>query len=100
MAAKKWPDKDPDEVLDYGFNWSPRGLRDDVILTVEAEVVEGSVGVDSTYVAPVEGAEAAQGTITWLSGGTAGETCLIVLHVVTRDGRHLDQTIKIKIKDR
>lgn len=106
--AKSWPPKDPNEVLEYGFNWSPRGLGTDTITAATGTVVVGGADADtpaglvadSTDVGIVEGAATGQGTVTWLSGGVAGTTCEILLRVQTEAGRTLDQTMTIKIKDR
>jgi hypothetical protein len=97
---KKWPFKDPDEVLDYGFNWTPRDLGTDTIVTTTATVVSGTVVVDSHTVDVVPGASTGQGTRTWLSGGTEGETCELNLHAITAAGRELEQSIQIPIKKR
>lgn len=99
---KTWPPKDPDEVLDYGFDWSPRDLGSDTIVTTTAVTVDGDVVVDSHGVGEIEGGipESAQATVTWLSGGTAGTTCQVLLHALTAAGRELEETLKIKIKER
>lgn len=98
--AKTWPFKDPQEVLDYGFDWAPRDLGDDIIVTTTAVVVEGDVVVDSHHTGTIEGGTAGQSTVTWLSGGTADTECLIQLHAITAEGRELEQLMKIKIKER
>lgn len=92
---KTWPPKDPDEILDYGFDWSLRDLEGDTIVSFASTVVEGTVVVDdSTF------SSASLKTITWLSGGVDGETCKILLRVTTTMGRTLEQTVSIKIKTR
>lgn len=97
---RDWPPKDPDEVLDYGFNWTPRNIGDDVIVNTTANVVVGDVVKDDHYVGLVDKAKPGQGTITVLSGGTAGTQCRIRLHAITSSGRELEETLKMKIKDR
>lgn len=96
----KWPPKDPDEVLNYGFDWSPRDLGLATITVATAVVLEGNVVIDSCEAAEVEGVRSGQGTVTWLSGGAAGETCKIQHRAETTAGHKLDQTITIKIKER
>lgn len=124
--AKKWPDKDPDEVLDYAYNWSPRKIGSDIIVTPTAIVVEPSEGaedivVDSTDVAdagqlakynieetedarqrgvPPSLALAGQLQIVWLSKGIERTKRSFRLHAVTSSGRELDDTVKITIKER
>jgi hypothetical protein len=98
--SKKWPFKDPLEVLDYGFNWSTRNIGDATIITTSCEVKSGSVHMDLMEVGPVPGAADGQGTITWLSGGELGETCELFLLCTTDQGHTIDQTIMIQIKQR
>ncbi len=90
MAFLKWPDKDPDEVLDYNMDWSGRLVSPDTITT-------------STWVVPdgltVEDEETATTTTTvWLSSGTLGDKYEILNRVVTVEGRTMDQTVTLKIK--
>lgn len=101
MAGKTWPPKDPEEVLPYGFNWTPRDLGEDTIDTTTAVVVQGDVTIDSHDPGTVPKANEGQGTVTWLRGGTAGEACVINLHIVTTPrGMEFEQTVTIKIKER
>jgi len=93
--AKTWPAKDPEEVLDYGFNWKPRMTDGDPITSHTANVIVGNVNVDDSYI-NVDGTL----TTTWLSGGVADETCEIGLQVRTVAGRVFEETLKIKIKSR
>jgi hypothetical protein len=97
---KPWPAKDPEEVLDYGFDWSKRQIGEDVIVQSTAQVIEGDVVVNEHGPGPVLDCPHGQGTVTWLSGGTAGTTCLIRLHMITTSARQLEETLKIKIKER
>jgi hypothetical protein len=94
MAKKTWPSKDPNDVIDYGFNWATRDLGDDVITNVTSEVVTGTVVVDQDLF------DDGLVTVHWLSGGTEGETCEILLRINTLAARQLDQTVYIKIKKR
>lgn len=92
---KTWPAKDPNEVLDYAFDWSPRNLDGDTISSFVATVEEGTVVVDDSLFSPDS-----LTTVTWLSGGTEGEACKVLLRIMTAMGRTLDETITIKIKSR
>lgn len=92
---KNWPPKDPNEVLDYGFDWSLRDLEGDTILTFTSTVTEGTVVVGDSVFSPDS-----LKTITWLSGGLDGETCKVELRITTALGRTLEQTVPIKIKSR
>lgn len=89
-----WPDKDPDEVLDYVHDWAPRlaSTEDaDTVLSVETLITSGSVVLDEP--ASLSGMM----HTTWLSGGTACETCIITLRAVTSGGRTYDETVKLRV---
>lgn len=93
---KSWPAKDPDEVLDYLFDWSPRLPTSDAITTATATVLTGDVVRDRMTVPATRG----RYTVTWLSGGTDATTCEILLHVETAQGRVLEETVSIAIASR
>lgn len=89
--ALKWPNKDTDEVLDYEIDWSSRLLTD----TIQS----------STWIVPsgiTKNSDSTTSTVTkiWLSGGTTGETYVLTNRVQTAAGRTMDQSVKIKIKDK
>lgn len=89
--AKTWEaPKDPEEIRDYGIDWS-----DDLSgLTITASVwtiVEGTVVMDSDSFADTS-------TTVRLSGGTLNETCLLLNHVTLSDGQQIEQTCKLKVR--
>ena len=91
MSNLKWPDKDPDEVLDYTVNWTAR-IDPDTIST-------------STWLVPVgitKNSDSHTTTVTtiWLSGGTIGTKYTLTNRIVTIGGRTMDQSIDIKVKAR
>jgi hypothetical protein len=86
-----WPPKDPDEVLDYPWDWTPRGYPNDTLVTFTATTIEGTVIVDD--VTDIEGLKG----VVWLSGGTLNETCQVRLRCLTAAGREGDETVTIKI---
>ena len=77
---------------DYALDWSARLSGDDRIVT-------------SSWIAP-DGITADQSShsdtlaIVWLSGGTIGKSYDIVNRVVTANGRHFDQSVRIRIKSK
>lgn len=81
--------KDPDEVKDYGIDWSPL-MVDDAILTSDWSVVDGTVVIDSN-------SHTDTATTVWLSGGVEGDVHLLN-RVTTGGGRTYDQTVKLKVK--
>lgn len=86
--------KDPDEVLDYQFDWSQRLEESETILT-SVFIVEGSdtLALDDETVA---------GALTtfWASGGAAGDAARITNRVTTSEGRTYDQTSTLRIRAR
>jgi hypothetical protein len=95
-VAKSWPFKDPSETLDYSFDWGPRGVtRGDPIVSASATVEEGSVEVVEEGSGPAQ--DDPRKTVVWLTGGTDGETCTILLTAETQTGRIMTDRVDIKI---
>lgn len=97
MAALTWPNKDPEEVLDYELDWEAR-------LTDAAQETTDTIS-SSSWVVPsgiTKNSDSNTDTTTtiWLSGGTLGETYEFLNRIVTAGGRTMDQTVKIKIRAR
>lgn len=92
---KVWPDKDPDEVLDYSVEWAERLPIEDDITTSDwfLDTTDGNLVIDSVQ---------RMGTLctVWLSGGTLGYTYFITNRVSTADGRTMDQTVRLFIRKR
>lgn len=93
MSNPKWPDKDPNEVLDYSIDWTAR-LASDTIST-STWIVPTGIVKDSDIIA-------AGNKITWiwLSGGTAGTKYTLTNRVTTVGGRTYDQSVDLKVKER
>lgn len=86
-----WPSKDPDEVLDYRFDWTDRLLAGETILTSDFVLASGDVVLGSESVAsPV--------TTVWISGGTAGTVSVITNRVVTSQGRTYDVSARLRVR--
>jgi hypothetical protein len=88
-----WPQaKDPDDIADYQMNWSERLEDGETIDTSVFSVTQGTVEIDS---------QSLNGGLTtvWLSGGAAGEVCLIRNRVVTDQGRQWDATGRLRIRE-
>lgn len=94
-----WPDKDPNEVLDYDLDWAdpedPRLQTGETLTSSTWTVVTGDVvidGVRTTYTP--------QGLSTvWLTGGTAATKCILLNRVTTSLGRTYDKSVVLRIKD-
>lgn len=94
----RWPSKDPDEVLDYKLDWLGTSADPGPLFGLSDAIA------NSLWVLPAgiskESDTFDDGSVTiWLSGGTVGETYLILNRITTDDGRVFDQTVKIKMKD-
>jgi len=86
----KWPDKDPDEVLDYSIDWSDRLDTDDTVSTSTWIVPTGLTEDSDTFTSTV--------TTVWLSDGDLGKVYNVVNRIVTADARTMDQTVRLRIK--
>ena len=90
MSAKTYI-KDPDAVLDYGFDWS-EWLGTDTIAT-STWAADTGITIDSET-------ETTTTTTVWLSGGTIDAEYEILNEIVTAGGRTENRTLTIKIADR
>jgi len=84
--------KDPDAVLDFGFDWSDWLASGETLTastwTVPAGISEGANQRDGTSV------------LIWLSAGTAGESYLISCKIVTSDDRTDERSLTIMVEER
>ena len=91
MAALKFL-KDPSAILDYKLDWSKWLSADDVIVSATAVSDDPALTVDAV-------SSAASETVFWLSGGTAGSSYKVLVHIVTEGGREDERTVVITVKD-
>lgn len=90
---KSWASKDPNEVDYRWVSWANDLASGQTIATSDFILVEGNVVIDSESLAtPI--------ATVWLSGGTAGEVCVLTNRVTTSDGRTLDQSVRLTIRDK
>ena len=102
----KWPDKDPDETIDYSVDWS-RFIPDDTLsaaswvikdsdgtkeLVSNAEVVDGLQFVQSTISGKVATARFAL--------GTNNKQYKVTCQITTGDGLVFERSIFLKIKEK
>lgn len=88
----KWPDKDPDDVLDYQVDWSGRLPTGDTIST-STWIVPAGLTKDSD-------STSTKTTTIWLSGGTAGSTYSVTNRVVTTGGRTMDASVTLRLREK
>lgn len=91
--ALSWPNKDPNEVLDYQLNWARRLAEGDAIASSTWIVDEGDVVVDSDDFTDEK-------TTVWLSGGAVDTRCKLTNRVTTEGGRTMDQSVIIRIREK
>lgn len=87
-----WPDKDPSENLDYTIDWSAALVANDTIVSSEWFIPTGLNASQQTHDITK--------TIIWLSGGTVGEKYTVGNRITTTDGRIMERSVLLKIKNR
>lgn len=97
-----WPNKDPEERLDYPLDWADWLVTGN---TLDSSVViqEGTSTPSGLTDITVEGATTftTEQSIVWLSGGTEGETYVFKITVTDNEAgtdRQGVRRVKIKIK--
>lgn len=86
--------KDPDEVLDYQFNFAAQ-------MTVDSDTITGTPTVAITPSGELALDSQANSTTTvtvWLSGGVAGTTYKVECNIATVGLRTWSRTIKMKVR--
>ncbi len=84
--------KDPDAVLDFGFNWATWLQTGETISSVTWTVPSGIVKTaQDDYVTAAS---------IWLSGGTAGTNYNVACKIVTTLGRTDERTMTISVRNR
>lgn len=86
-----WPNKDPDEVLDYQIDWSER-LGVDNIVTSLWIIPTGITKDSETF--------ALKNTYIWLSAGVLGSLYTLTNRVTTSGGRTMDQSVRLRIAEK
>jgi len=92
--ALQWPDKDPNETLDYRLNWRARfPAGDSIVTSTWSDPTTSTLVKDaSTYTTYT--------TTLWLSAGAAGETETFTNTIVTAQGRTLEQSVSITLVEK
>ena len=87
-----FPTKDPQEKLDYQFDFSP---------WLGADTISGSPTVTVTGATlSTPSPSSAAGIVTfWLTGGTAGTTAIVTCTVNTAAGRTIERSASLYIDD-
>jgi len=91
MSIPTWPAKDPDEVLDYRIDWSPK-LDGDVIVESVWELDSGSLIIQSQSFD-------SDSTKVWLAGGIPNYLYALTNTITTADGRIFEEIVALPIID-
>lgn len=97
---KQWPNKHPQEVLDYQFDYAdptdPRLVTGETLTSSTWTLVEGDVVIMNNP-AP---SFAPSGLVTiWLSGGSAGTLNVLQNIVTTSAGRTYEVEAKLRVRE-
>jgi hypothetical protein len=87
-----WPAKDPDEFLDYGIDWTPR--------LESSETIVSALWIPPPGVTTSNASWGDKVTVIWVAGGSHGVTYLFTNRITTSAGRILEETAKLKVKNR
>lgn len=92
--------KDPDDILDYGFNWGDKWLSANEIITGSTWILSagitagnGSNGADAPTYTDTQ-------TTVWLMGGSAGQPYTATNRITTNQGRQVDRTMTIRVTNK
>lgn len=85
--------KDPSEVLDYRINWTGE-LAGDVIQTSAWKVAAGTCTLGANAFETIDGETFAK---VWVSGGMAGESCVLTNTISTVGNRTYEQSIVFRV---
>jgi len=103
----KWPNKDPDETLDYSIDWS-RFLGTDTISSV-VWYVEDADGTKTELVASgplVNGIQLISSTFTstvttaYLGSGTENVQYLFTCKITTSGGLTVERSIRLRVRNK
>ena len=104
--ALKWPDKDPDEQLDYSINWKP-ALGTDTISSVIWKIYDADCVLQTWSNSQiVNGLQLVSRTNTttvatiYLGSGTAFTTYKIVCQVTASDATIREQEVRIRVVEK
>lgn len=95
-----WPNKDPQDVLEYGFDWTLRLATGETIVTSTWSRTGGTDGATITIADPTGIVAPIVGPITYtkLTGGTAEQEHHITNHIITSAGREYDRTARVRVR--
>ena len=84
--------KDPDAVLDYGFDWS--------LWLATGETIQSSSWTAETGITMDSDTNNDTETAVWVSGGTANEIYILTNRIITSAGRTDERSIQLRVVER
>lgn len=84
--------KDPDDILDYGFDWSA--------WLSNAETISSSTWILSPGITQNSATNTTTATTIWLSSGVAGQPYSVTNRITTNQGRTVDRTMTIRVTNK
>lgn len=94
MAYGETVSKDPQDVLDIGFDWDEHGL----LTNRSTSISSSSWTIPAGLTTAVAGTNTSTKTLIYLSGGTLGETYTVVNHVILANGAEFDRKVYIRVR--
>lgn len=86
-----WPQKDPNEVLDYRVDWTARLESGETLTVSNVFVASGSVVINSqAYVGAV--------ITVWISGGVESSQNVLTSRITTNQGRTYDESVRLRVR--
>lgn len=102
----KWPDKDPDDQLDYSVNWLP-ALDTDTIASIVWKIYDADGALQTwSNGQTVNGLQLVSRTNTntvatiYLGGGTAFTTYKVVCRMTASDATIREQEVRIRVVEK
>lgn len=84
--------KDPDDVLDYSFDWS--------LWLATNETISTSTWILSPGITQNSATNTTLISTVWLSGGTAGTPYSVTNRITTNQARTVDRTMTIRVTNK
>ena len=87
--------KDPNEVLDYKWDWATNVLAVGETISTRTVTVPAGITKDSDSITDTNT------TVTvWLSGGTAGQSYAVACKITTTSARTYERTMTVRVQER
>lgn len=89
--------KDPDDILDYGFNWGSQWLSTSEIITSSSWTASAGITIGNGSNGAGLPTYTNTATTVWVIGGTAGQPYTLTNRITTNQGRQVDRTMTIRV---